>query len=331
MANWLIDDYQAALFDLDGVVYLGPRAVDGAVDGIEDLAALGVKTGFVTNNAARPPETVAEHLCQLGVRCSAEDVVTSAQVGARMLAADLPAGAKVLVAGTDYLADEVRRHGFEVVSMADDKPVAVLQGYDPLMTAPRLDEAGYALQHGAAWYATNTDPSRPTERGLVPGAGAQIAAVGNTVDISPKVAGKPYPPLLTETIRRIGTNRAIFVGDRLDTDIEGANNVGLDSLLVFTGAHGAKELLEAPPSQRPTAIGWDLTALLAPRRNIRSHQGTVTCVDACVFVADGVATFSTVGKSCEEQLDGLWALARLVWDNPGLDYTAALSQLGQLR
>lgn len=331
MANWLIDGYQAALFDLDGVVYLGPMAVEGAVVGIADLEALGVKIAYVTNNAARPPEKVAKQLQSLGINCSVSDIVTSAQAGARMLAEDLPIGAKVLVAGTDYLADEVRSHGFEIVYSADDSPAAVLQGYDPKMSEPRLDEAGFALQNGAIWYATNTDPSRPTNRGLVPGAGAQIAAVGNTVTMVPKVAGKPYPPLLKETIRRIGTEKAIFVGDRLDTDIEGANNVGMDSLFVFTGAHGARDLLSATPNQRPSAIGWDLRALMAPARKLRVQEGSFSCGQACAIADDGVAKFSSVGKAREEQLDALWALAHLVWQDPELDYSEALAGLGRLR
>lgn len=331
MANWLIDGYQAVFFDLDGVVYLGPNAVDGAVAGIADLDALGVRIAYVTNNAARPPETVAAHLQSLGINCSAKDIVTSAQASVRMLAEDLPVGTKILVAGTEYLADEVRNRGFQVVYNAEDAPFAVLQGYDPTMTEPRLDEAAYALQNGAVWYATNTDPSRPTNRGLVPGAGAQISAVGNTVSISPKVAGKPYPPLLQETIRRVGTAKAIVVGDRLDTDIEGANSVGMDSLFVFTGAHGAKDLLKAPLHQRPTAIGWDLRALLAPGRRVRVFENSVSCGQACVVAEAGAATFTSIGKSREEHLDALWALAHLVWQNPDLDYSEAVSMLGQVR
>ncbi len=333
MSERLIDAYDAALFDLDGVVYLGPLGIEGAAEGIADLRALGVRVGFVTNNAARPPITVAEHLEELDIQCDVSDVVTSAQAGARMLADALPAGSRVLITGTPALAAEAEALGFVVVDGADDEPDAVLQGYDPEMTQPRLDEAGFALQGGAQWFATNTDPSRPTDRGQVPGAGAQIDAVGNTVPgRRPEVAGKPYPPLLIETVRRIGCERAIFVGDRIDTDIEGAINVGMDSLFVFTGTHAMHHLLTAPESQRPTAIGWDLRALLQPARTLSVHGDRVHCGDAEVRLDDAnTLVIEAMGDGREAQLDALWAMLAIVWGADGVSFDEAAGKLSELR
>src|SRR5690606_26964504 len=99
------------------------------------------------------------------------------------------------------------------------------------------------------------------------------------VEITPKIAGKPYPPLLEETVRRLGAERPVFVGDRLDTDILGANNVGMESLFVFTGAHGKKDLAEAELSYRPTSIGYDVSALLQPARAAGRYGDVVTCGD----------------------------------------------------
>ena len=180
-APLLIDAYDAALFDLDGVVYLGPVAVAGAAEGIAALRARGTRLGFVTNNAARPPAVVAAHLVELGIAASAEDVVTSAQAGADLVRDRFGAGVKVLIVGGDGVADAVAEAGLIGVWSADDAPVAVLQGYGFDLTWQQLNEAAIAIQRGAHWVATNTDPTRPTERGLVPGNGAAVAAVAMAV------------------------------------------------------------------------------------------------------------------------------------------------------
>lgn len=336
MAERLIDNYDAALFDLDGVIYLGSNGIDGAAEGLAVLRDLGVRIGFVTNNAARPPFVVAEQLTRLGIQSASGDVVTSAQAGARMMAERLPTGAKVLVVGTSALADEVKKLGLEVVDSAYDLPDAVVQGYDPNMTQPRIDEACIALQGGALWFATNTDATRPTERGQVPGAGAQIDAVAKTVpQLRPSVAGKPYPPLLLETMRRIGCVNGIFVGDRLDTDIEGANRVGLDSLFVFTGTHGMTDLLSAPPEQRPSTIGWDLRALLYPTRRLVFDGDRVRCSQAIVHLektaAESRIVLDQLESGREAQLDALWAILALKWAKPEVDYAQAIGKLDELR
>jgi len=315
----LIDAYDAALFDLDGVVYLGPAAVPGAADGIRALRQHGVRVGFVTNNAARPPVAVAEHLEDLGVPADVVDIVTSAQAGARMLAAHLPAGATVLIVGTPALAAEVAAVGLSPVMEANDTPDAVIQGYDPTMTWPRLDVACRAIQGGALWFATNTDSTRPTDTGLVPGAGAQIAAVQVAVRPAPLVAGKPYPPLLQETVRRLGSGRPIFVGDRIDTDIMGANAVGMDSLFVFTGAHTKADLVLVDESGRPTHIGYDLRALMMEPRELVLGEGSARCRGQVATISAGEISLAAVPTTLEEQLDALWAVLALVWQHPGVD------------
>ena len=234
----LIDGHDVALFDLDGVVYLGPEPVPGAVEGVTALQARGVRTIYVTNNAARPAQTVADQLVRMGFHASVDDLVTSAQAATGLMRRELPAGARVLVAGTQNLVDHMVEAGFVPVASASDSPDAVVQGYDPQMTWPRLDEVAIAVQNGARWYACNTDTTRPTERGQVPGAGVAVYAVQVTTRTEPTVTGKPFRPLMEEALRRTGAQNPIFVGDRLDTDIAGACTVGIDSCLVFTGVHG---------------------------------------------------------------------------------------------
>src|ERR687894_1110467 len=273
----VIDGYDAALFDLDGVVYLGPVAVPGAAEGIARLRRRGIRVGFVTNNAARPPAAVADHLVELGIPATAEDVVTSAQAGADLVLHRFGPGARVLVVGGEGVVAALAEADLVAVWSADDFPVAVLQGWGFELTWQQLNEAAIAIHRGAHWVATNTDPTRPTDRGVVPGNGAAVAAVAMAVSSTPEVAGKPYRPLLDDTVERLGAERPIFVGDRLDTDIAGAVNAGLDSMLVLSGSHGPADLLAAAPTERPTHLGLDLRALLQPPLTVTVDQGVWRC------------------------------------------------------
>ena len=326
-----IDAYDAAMFDLDGVVYLGPRAVEGSPESLGELRRLGVKVGFVTNNAGRSADVVVDHLNVLGIECHRADVVTSPQAIAQLMRRELPEGAKVQVCGAQALTDEIAAAGFNVVTDFREEPAAVVQGYDPDLSWPSLDNACFAIQRGARWFGTNTDINRPTDLGLVPGAGAQIEALRTAVGDTPiTVAGKPYPPLLQETINRMQARRPVFVGDRLDTDIEGAHNVGIDSFMVFTGAHGKTDLVNAIPQQHPTAIGWNLRGLLAPRREASWHDDEVLCRGARAYVYGGVVRLDGPLITVDEQLDALWAIVQLTWRDGSLDAADALDALDQL-
>lgn len=310
----LIDAYDGALFDLDGVVYLGPAPVPGAADGIAALQARGARLGYVTNNAARPPETVAAHLRELGIELDDDSVVTSSQAAAHALVERFGAGARILLVGGDGVRSALRAEGLVAVTSADDEPVAVIQGWSPDLTWAQLNEAAIAIQRGAYWLATNTDLTRPTDRGIVPGNGAAVAAVGEAVSVIPEVVGKPFRPLIDEALLRSGTAKMIFVGDRTDTDIAGAIAVGLDSLLVLSGAHGPADLLMAGPEARPTQVGWDLRALLAPVRTAVVKGDSASCGQATVRWVDGELIPQGSGSGDDHYLDALWAGARLAWE-----------------
>lgn len=327
----VIDAYDVAFFDLDGVIYLGPTGVPGAVDGVDALHALGKRVIFVTNNAARSGEQVAHHLRELGFAADPDDLVTSAQVAADILSRRLPAGSRILVAGTENLANLMRSMGFVVVASADDDPDAVIQGYDPEMSWPRLGEAALAVQGGAEWFATNADATIPRERGILPGLGAALNVVGNTVPIRPTIFGKPYRPMLDFALAKTGAKRPIFIGDRLDTDIEGANNAGMASMLVFSGVHGKADLLVAGEHARPTHLGADLRALLDPPQEARLTGDECRCGEAVASLGDRTIRLSGVGETVAAQLDALWALANLTWGHPGASTDDALAQLDLLR
>src|SRR6266436_25993 len=133
--------YDVALLDLDGVVYSGPDPIDGAVDALAAARKAGLRLAFVTNNASRSPSAVAEHLSRLGVPARAADVVTSAQAAATVIANRFPPGSPVLVAGSNGLRIALRERGMRPVSLAADRPVAVVQGFVPGINYELLAEA----------------------------------------------------------------------------------------------------------------------------------------------------------------------------------------------
>ncbi|MGW6421795.1 HAD-IIA family hydrolase [Nocardia sp. NPDC055053] len=262
--NRLRDQYDALLLDLDGTLYRGPEVIDGAPKALAPDGDSAQRLVYVTNNAARGPGPVAGHLAELGYPATADDVVTSAQAAAGMLAHRLAPGARVLVVGTDDLAAEIEAVGLVPIRrFGDVPPEAVVQGHSPTTAWPDLAEAAYALRAGALWVAANTDRTLPNERGLAPGNGSMVAALRTASDREPLVAGKPYAPLMEDALERCGARNALVVGDRLDTDIEGANGLGLDSLLVLTGVSTLEEVVIAPPAQVPTYIATSLDALNA--------------------------------------------------------------------
>jgi glycerol-1-phosphatase len=326
----VIDSYDAVLFDLDGVIYLGPVAVPGAAEGIAQLHDRGTKIGFVTNNAARPPAAVADHLVELGVPAVAADVVTSAQAAAHLLVNRFGKGASILAVGGDGVTAALDEAGLAAVHSADDHPVAVIQGYGFDLKWQDLNEAAIAIHRGAHWIATNIDPTRPTERGLVPGNGAAVAAVKMAVLVEPEVAGKPYRPLLDDTIERLEAHHPLFVGDRLDTDIAGALNAGLDSMLVLSGSHGAEQLLGAAPRERPTHVGEDLRALLRPALVVSQIGSEFRCGQAIASVVDRRLMVHDNGSTV---IESIWAAAHATWwavdHGLVLDWRDALEQLQQ--
>ncbi|MGR8011362.1 HAD-IIA family hydrolase [Streptomyces hypolithicus] len=329
-AQALSEAYDTALLDLDGVVYAGGEAIAHAVDALEVARDAGMHLAYVTNNALRTPDAVAEHLTELGVPAQAADVITSAQAVARLIADQVPAGARVLVIGGEGLRVALRERGLVPVESADDDPVAVVQGYGgPDLAWDRFAEASYAIARGLPWYASNTDLTIPSARGIAPGNGAAVEVVRIATGAEPQVAGKPLPPMHRETILRTGAKRPLVVGDRLDTDIEGANKGGVDSLLVLTGVTDAAQLLAAAPKYRPTYVDADLRGLLTGQPEVTEADGGFVCggwtasVQGDALVADGEGT----------ALDGLRALCAAAWAQAGdgtceLDAGKALARVG---
>lgn len=289
MEGPLIERYDALLLDLDGVVYEGGQVIPHAAECLAKARGQ-LKLAYVTNNASRTPQQVAQILGGMGITTVSHDVVTSAQAGARLLLERGHAqGSPILVVGGEGLTSAVEERGFRVVEMASESPVAVIQGFSPAIDWTRLAEATYAIRQGADYVATNTDLTIPTDRGIAPGNGLLVHAVATASGVEPVVAGKPEPPLMLESVERVGAHRPLVVGDRLDTDIAGARGAGIDSLLVLSGVTDVLTLLLAPPSMRPTFVGRDLRALFATPKP-SSHIPTAAQVGADEWLEELAAT-----------------------------------------
>ncbi|MEO7982049.1 MAG: HAD-IIA family hydrolase [Sporichthyaceae bacterium] len=307
----LASRHDVALLDLDGVLYVGPDAVPGAPEAVAAAAEAGLRPAYVTNNAARTPEMVAEHLRELGVPASAEDVVTSAQAAARLLANRLPAGSAVLVVGGEGLTAALTERGLRPVSEMADGVAAVVQGFSPDVGWRLLAEGTYAVTAGLPWVASNMDATVPTPRGRAPGNGALVDLVAGAAGRRPDVvAGKPETPLHRESVERTGAERPLVVGDRLDTDIAGANRAGTPSLLVLTGVSGPVDLLVATEALRPTYLAEDLrSGLLEPHPGVQPAGDGWRCGRVTVTVSGHQVSVAGTG----DRVDALRALCVAWW------------------
>ncbi|QDB79768.1 HAD-IIA family hydrolase [Georgenia sp. 311] len=325
------DVYDVGLYDLDGVVYLGAEAVVHAADAIAAAAERGLRPLYVTNNSSREPEEIAAQIDGFGVPCSPEQVVTSAQSVALLLQEVLEPGARVLPIGGQGLRTALEHAGFTLVASAADAPEAVVQGYAPHLSWHDLAEASYAIGAGARHVATNLDGSIPKERGVAPGNGALVRAVVEATGVQPLASGKPLPAIFRQAAERVGAQNPMAIGDRLDTDLEGARASGIPGLLVLTGVTSARDAVLAPAHQRPSMLATDLRGLLErhPEPRHVDDEGWWSCGAAVARVDDGTLVLvddptGPLGPSGEQRLsgdrparvtlDGWRALCVAAWD-----------------
>lgn len=254
--------YDVVLCDLDGVIYEGTDAIQDAPETINSFLSREIPVGYVTNNSSRKPETIAEQLSGFGIVTAPENIIGSAKTGVDILSTLIPAGAKVLVVGGEGLRSRVVEAGFELAKTSDEKPAGVIQGFDPSVAWTDLAEASYSIANGAKWVATNQDWTIPREKGIAPGNGTLVSAVHTAVGQLPIVAGKPEVAIYKTAIDHFGAKEALFIGDRIDTDIRGANRAGIDSVLVMTGISTRKEVLGVKPEDRPKYIIGTMAELL---------------------------------------------------------------------
>ena len=310
MVAKLWDKYDTLLADLDGVVYEGKHAIPHAVETISKIQQSGIKVGYVTNNSSRKSETIAEQLNSFGLTTQPSQIVGSALTGAELLSTLIPKGAKVLVVGGEGLRSRVAEFGFQLVESADDAPAGVIQGFAPDVAWRDLAEAAFAIQRGAKWVATNSDWTLPQDRGLAPGNGTLVSAVHTAVGQLPVVAGKPEPAIFHTAVRQFDASDALFVGDRIDTDIVGANRAGIDSALVLTGVSTRKELLGIDVKGRPSYILENLAELLSPYQAPRPIKRGFACLDAEVEI---LANRVVVTHGDPKSIGALRAACAVIW------------------
>lgn len=286
-AHPLLQNYDALLVDLDGTVFAGGTPIDGAAEGLASHSRRG-KTMYVTNNASRSPEQVAQLLTDLGFPTEPTDVLTSAMAAVDMAVENVQQRGiedpRVYVIGAPSFRQLAEQANLGVVDSADDQPHVVLHGHSPDNNWSRLSEGALALQRGAAYIASNLDTTLPTERGFMVGNGSMVAAVTSATGITPQSAGKPGPTMFHNAQDRLHSHRPLAIGDRLDTDIAGGNAAGIDTLCTVTGVSGHWDILRASPAQRPTHIAANMrdhlpdwhaeqSSTVEGKHQIRIHSG----------------------------------------------------------
>ena len=246
--------------DLDGVIWRGAEPIPGSADAVSVLRAAGIRVAFLTNNSSATVAQYLDRLAHAGIDAEAADLSTSAQAAAALLARELQPGARVLACAGPGVVEALRAAGFEVVDSA--RVDAVVVGWHREFDFARLATAADAARSGARFVATNLDPTFPVAGGLLPGAGALVAAVATASGRSPEVAGKPELPMV-ELVRSRYGQQGVMIGDRPSTDGALASALGWPFALVLSGVAGSpgEEPIPNPP---PPFVAADL-AHLAPQ------------------------------------------------------------------
>jgi 4-nitrophenyl phosphatase len=251
------------ILDMDGVLWKDAEPIIDLPAVFGWIESLGLKVILATNNATKQVEEYIDKIRQLGVELRPEQIITSAEVAATYLREHANPEKPIYVVGTNSLKRIVAAAGFTIANEDDyQTPEAVIVGMDPEINFQKLSNATLLIRKGALFVATNPDVSFPTPRGDVPGAGAIISAIQVASQIEPVIIGKPYPAMFQEAFARLGLlpSEVMGIGDRLETDILGAQRAGCLSGCVLSGV-SAREIAEV---WRPSIdiIAEDLTRLL---------------------------------------------------------------------
>jgi len=242
------------IIDMDGVLWRGDEPMDGLQEFFAFLRRRRIDFVLATNNSSRLPVQYVAKLARFGVEVPAECVLTSAQATAAYLAGLAPPGTRVYAIGDEGVRRALERHGFVLTGETGAGATYVVVGWDRQLTWGKLATAALLIHAGAGFIGTNPDKSYPTERGPVPGNGAQLAALQTTTGVAPVVVGKPEPWMYEEAMRRMGARSetgpsketTAVVGDRLDTDIAGGVRAGLTTILVLSGISTETDLAASP-------------------------------------------------------------------------------------
>ena len=315
----LAEEFDCALLDLDGTAWSGDERIEHAAASVIEARTMGMTSAFVTNNAMRTPQQVADKLNGMDFEATPEMVMTSAMDIAAIMAEELEEGAKVFVLGGAGLRLALEEQGFVLVDSADDEPAAVVQGLDKEVNWALLSEGAFAIERGAAFYASNLDATLPVERGQALGNGSLVRAIQHATRKRPTAGGKPEPGIYRRASELVGAKNPMAVGDRLETDIMGAVAAGVPAMHVLTGVHQARAVLRAPRGQRPAYLAIDMRGLLEAHPAPKHHRdGTWTCglSQVAKVTRAGVLTLDEVELTDDVtiSIDSYRALAAAAWE-----------------
>lgn len=271
MSPIALADVRNLIIDMDGVLWRGDQPLPGLVEFFAALRRLGIRFILATNNASKSGDEYVAKLMKFGVPIALDEILTSPQATAAYLARHAP-DARVFVIGEPGLAFELRSKGLHVVNDRPESATHVVVGWDRTLTYDKLAEACLLIRRGATFIGTNPDVTYPSERGIVPGNGATLAALQAATDVAPIIIGKPQPEMMVQAMQRMGgtPNNTAVVGDRLDTDIRGGLNAGLTTILVLTGVT-SREQAESGPI-RADYVFEDISAVAEALRRAKTGQ-----------------------------------------------------------
>jgi 4-nitrophenyl phosphatase len=246
------------VIDMDGVLYRGDEPLPRLDDFVSFLRKNTIPFILATNNSTRTADQYVGKLERMGVRISPEEVLTSGQTCARVLAREYPKGTRVHVFGMQALRDAVAEEGFV---LADEDVAVVVASMDREVTYDKLKRATLLIRGGAHFVATNLDPTYPSQEGLIPGTGSMIAALEAASGVKPRAIGKPEPAMFQLAMAQMDARpeTTAIIGDRLDTDILGGQRAGLMSICVLSGSTNRTEA----EAFGPDFIFEDIAHLLA--------------------------------------------------------------------
>ncbi len=235
----LLPEYiKSLILDMDGVLWKGDAPIGNLPAIFDRIHARGLKVAFATNNGSQTPDQYVERFARFGVNVEPWQIVTSAQGVADLLSKKFPSGGSIFAIGGAGVMTALHEKGFKLLSLETaTQAQAVVFGIDVQINFEKMREAALLVGNGVPFYATNPDKTFPTPRGEIPGAGAWISVIVTATGVEPIYAGKPSPFLLEMARERLGTEKrqTLVIGDRLETDIVGAQADGCPVALVLSG------------------------------------------------------------------------------------------------
>jgi len=249
----------ALILDMDGVLWRNEQPIGDLPAIFDEIQNQGLKVVLATNNATKTPEIFLQKLARFGVTLETWQIVNSSMATADYLIKQFPQGGNVFIVGDDGLKEILVERGFH---HCDQDVLAVVAALDRHLTYQKLEQASLLIRSGVPFIGTNPDRSFPIPGGEAPGAGAILAAIETATDVKPTIIGKPRPAMYNLALAKLGTTakNTLVIGDRLETDIAGAQNGGFPSALVLSGVTSLEQVQNWQPV--PDLIADDLSAVL---------------------------------------------------------------------